>query len=105
MTPGTVDTLITLGEVIGLCLAAYGTVREGLAKLAEPRPYGEGRYGEGVYGGARGRWTRRIIRAGVVVRLLPSDAKLTRTDHKRNAVLAISGAFVGLLALLADLAW
>ena len=37
------------------------------------------------------------------VHLLPNDGKLTLTDRKRNATLAISGSVIAALSLLAEL--
>jgi len=48
--------------VIGALLTAYGGIREALAALARSRPYGEGRFGEGVFGGAVDPRTNRSCR-------------------------------------------
>ena len=99
-----VDDLITLGEITGLVLASYGLIRESFAELAKPRPYGEGRFGEGTYGGAPSPKTKGLLAAGVRLGLLPRDGSLTLTDHQRNARLAISGTIIAALSLVADFA-
>jgi len=84
-------------------LASYGLIRESFADLAERRPYGEGRYGEGAYGGAPTPTQSSLVSMAIRVRLLPKDGKLTLTDRKRNATLAISGSVIAALSLLAEL--
>lgn len=92
----------TLG-LVGFALASYGVLRESFAELSKGRPYGEGRYGEGAYGGP-GRYAFRLVAFGVVLRLLPGDQKLTVTDRHRNAAFAIAGVTLGAVALVAQLA-
>ena len=94
---------MTSGELVGVLLASYGLIRESFADLAEKRPYGEGRYGEGTYGGAPTPTQSAFVRLAVWTRLLPSDGKLTLTDRKRNAALAISGTIIAAVSLIAEL--
>ena len=84
-------------------LASYGLIRESFASLAEPRPYGEGRYGEGTYGGTPTPSQRGLVAFAVRVWLLPRDGKLTLTDRKRNAFLAIMGTDLAALTLTVEL--
>ena len=96
----TVTFWTTAGELAGVLMASYGLVRESFAALADPRTYGEGRYGEGAYGGSQpGAFVSFAVRA----RLLPQDGKLTLTDRKRNAVLAIAGTVVAAASLAIEL--
>lgn len=93
----------TAGELVGLVLASYGLVRESFANLAEKRPFGEGRFGEGPYGGDVSGVTRLTLTVAKAVRLVPSDRVLTLTDRKRNAALAISGVTIGAVSLAWEL--
>ena len=99
-----VNDLITAGEVVGLVLASYGLIRESFAELAKPRPYGEGWFGEGAYGGVPSPTTKGLLAVGVRLGLLPRDGSLTLTDHQRNARLAISGTIIAAVSLIADFA-
>ena len=94
----------TSGELVGVLLASYGLIRESFADLAEHRSYGEGRYGEGTYGGAPTPTQSVLVSLAIRTRLLPSDGKLSLTDRKRNATLAISGTLIAAASLLAELA-
>lgn len=100
------NTYTTAGELAGVLLASYGLIRESFADLTEKRDYGEGRFGEGPYGGAPSpSWfTRGVLRIATAVRLLPPDHTLTLTDRQRNAVLAIAGTGVAVAALIVELA-
>lgn len=91
------------GELVGLVLASYGLIRESFANLAEGRPFGEGRFGEGTYGGGVSRFTQLVLNVATALRLLPPDRNLTLTDRKRNAALAITGVLIGALSLLFEL--
>ena len=93
----------TFGELVGVLLASYGLIRESFADLGAPEGYGEGRFGEGGYGGTPTRTQSALVSFAIRVRLLPSDGKLTLTDRKRNAFLAISGTVIAALSLLAEL--
>lgn len=95
--------LPTVGELCGVALGAYGLLRESFADLAAERPFGEGRYGEGAYGGRPSRIVRGLVRVGVWARLLPPDRQMTVTDRKRNAALAITGLFILMLSMAGDL--
>lgn len=94
--------LPNIGELIGVVLAAYGLLRESFATLAKQRPYGEGRYGEGTYGGP-GRIARFFVRLGIGVRLLPGDRELTLSDRYRNAACTIIGVILVIISIIADI--
>jgi hypothetical protein len=100
-----VIAVLTFVEIVGFTLGAYGLLRESFYKLGELRPFDEGRYGEGTYGGGLGRFTRVILWLAVVVHLLPRDRQLTLTDEKRNAGLAIIGTLLALTALAVQLVY
>ena len=89
----------TLAELIGFLLAAYGLIRESFSTLNLARPFGEGRFGEGAYGGAPTWLEGVLVRVGVWLHLLPPDRELTLTDRKRNAAFAIAGVLITALAL------
>ena len=89
----------TLAELLGFLLAAYGLLRESFATLNQSRPFGEGRFTEGAFGGAPTWLEALLVRLGVLLRLLPPDRALTLTDRKRNAALAIAGVLIGAVAL------
>ncbi|HEY2805226.1 MAG TPA: hypothetical protein VGI92_05140 [Gemmatimonadales bacterium] len=93
----------TIGELVGLLLASYGVLRESFQTLAAGRPYGEGRYGEGTYGGQPSRLTRFVVGAATAVGLLPGDRELTATDRKRNAALAVIGVVIGAGSLTVEI--
>jgi hypothetical protein len=93
----------TAGELAGVILASYGLIRESFADLAEPRGFDEGRYGEGAFGGVPGPITHHFVLFAIWARLLPHDGKLTLTDRKRNAALAISGSVIAAMSLLVEL--
>jgi len=84
-------------------LASYGLIRESFASLAEPRAFGEGRYGEGTFGGTPTRSERGLVSFAIWARLLPRDGKMTLTDRKRNATLAIVGSAIVAISLLVEL--
>lgn len=94
---------ITAGQLIGIVLASYGVIRENFATIAQPRPYDEGRFGEGPFDGTPGRLSSAVIEAAIAVRLLPKDGSLTLTDRKRNAALAIVGTVIATLFLVIEL--
>ena len=89
--------------MVGVLLASYGLIRESFADLGEPRPYGEGRCGEGPYGGGPTQTQGFLVSFAKRIHLLPTDGKLTLTDRKRNALLAISGTAIAALSLLVEL--
>lgn len=95
-------TAILMAEILGFLLASYGVLRESFADLAQSRPFSEGRYGEGTYGGPN-RTVRVLVRTGLLLRLLPKDKKLSITDRYKNAALAISGVILAGAALIVDL--
>ena len=95
---------IAVAELLGVILGAYGVLRESFADLSVVRPYDEGRYGEGPFGGQPTPADQRWIRLAVFLRLLPSDRSLTITDRRRNATMAIVGVVVLVVSMLTDVA-
>lgn len=98
----TVVVAVAAPQIIGFALAAYGVIRQAFADLAQPRPFGEGRYGEGTYGGAPSRGVRVIVGIGARVHLLPRDHVLTLTDRQRNAACAIAGTVLYVVFFVLD---
>ena len=92
-----------MAEIVGVLLVSYGLLRESFAALAKRRPYGEGRFGEGPYGGAPSPKGSRVVAIAMLIRLLPGDGELTLTDRKRNAGLAVAGVIIILVALAVGL--
>ena len=86
-----------------MLLVSYGLLRESFKVLAEERPFGEGRYGEGEFGGVPSRVVRLIVSVGTAVKLLPRDRQLTLTDQKRNAALAVAGVIIIVIAMVVDI--
>ncbi len=86
-----------------MLLASYGLIRESFGNLAARRPYGEGRYGEGAYRATPTPTQSSLVSMAIRVHLLPKDGKLTLTDRKRNATLAISGTVIAALSLVTEL--
>ena len=95
---------VALAELVGVLLGAYGVLRESFADLAVARPYGEGRFGEGTYGGHPSPSIQRWIRVAVWLRLFPSDRNLTISDRRKNAAAAVIGLVILVLAMVADVA-
>jgi hypothetical protein len=91
-----------ISAVPGFGLASYGVLRESFANLAQSRGYGEGRFGEGTYGGGPTTLEDRLIRLGVACRLLPPDRQLTVTDRKQNAAWAVTGVLLVGLSIVFD---
>lgn len=89
--------------VFGFALGSYGVLRESFADLSALRSHGEGRYGEGPYGGRPSVPQDRLVRIGVALRLLPGDRALTVTDRSRNAAAAIAGVLLIGLSIVLDL--
>lgn len=87
-------------QFVGTILTIYGLLRESFAHLAASRPFGEGRFGEGAFGGTH---NRAVLTLGRWLRLLPTDEHLTVADHARNAILAIVGVVLYLLATAVQL--
>lgn len=104
MTCESLGYALACAELLGVILGAFGVLRESFRDLAADRPYGEGRYGEGPYGGQPGAVAERLIKLAVPLGLLPSDHILTNTDQRRNAIMAIVGVAVVVLAMLVDVA-
>lgn len=91
-------------ELVGVLVGSYGLVREAFATLAQARPHGEGRYGEGPYGGSSSRVVSTLLSVGRVLKLIPRDGNLTLTDRKLNAALAVAGVLMVVVSLVAELA-
>ena len=91
-----------LTTVFGYVLASYGVLRESFANLARPLGFGEGRFGEGPFGGSLTAAQDRLVRLGVRFRLLPGDRELTPNDRKRNAACAVLGVLLVGLSILLD---
>jgi hypothetical protein len=91
-------------QFVGFFLASYGVLRESFANLAQERGFGEGRYGEGTFGGVLSRSEQFLVNLGTKVRFLPADRALTLEDRKRNAAWAIGGITLIALSMLFDLA-
>ena len=103
MSCGALDYTVAVVELLGVILGAYGVLRESFGDLALGRPFGEGRSGEGSYGGQPTTAYQRWIRLAVTLRLLPPDRSLTITDRRRNATVAILGVAVLVLAMFTDI--
>lgn len=95
---------VAAAELFGVGLASYGLLRQSFAHLAVVRRYGEGRFGEGTYGGQPSPADQRWVRVAVWLRLLPSDRNLTIADRQENARRAIMGVVILVLAMLTDVA-
>lgn len=91
-------------QVSGFLFASYGVLRESFAGLAQLRAFGEGRYGEGPYGGGLTNLEDFLLNSGIKIGLLPADRTLTVTDRKRNAAWAIAGVVLLGLSIVFDLA-
>jgi hypothetical protein len=98
-----VFALWLISQLSGFVLASYGVLRESFAGLAQQRGFGEGRFGEGTYGGGLTRIQELLVAAGIKTGLLPGDRTLTITDRKRNAACAIAGVLLLGLSILFDL--
>jgi hypothetical protein len=88
----------------GFLLISYGLLRQSFSDLTEKRGYGEGRYGEGPYGGRLTTLQTWLVSLGKTVRLLPGDESLTVTDRKRNAASAIAGVVLVVVSFAFDFA-
>lgn len=98
-----VFALWVISQASGFVLASYGVLRESFANLAQQRGFGEGRFGEGTYGGGPTRTEEFLLSVGIKTRLLPGDRALTITDRKRNAAWAIAGVLLLGASILFDL--
>lgn len=103
MLPRIVFVLWLFSQVGGFILVSYGVLRESFADLAQQRGYGEGRFGEGSYGGGLNSLQERLVNLGVRLRLLSGDRTLTITDRKRNAACAIAGVLLLGISIVLDL--
>ncbi len=92
-----VFVLWLMAQVVGFGFASYGVLRAAFADWSQPRSYGEGRRGEGTFGGGLTKIEEFLVKVGAKARLLPADRTLTTTDKRRNAAFAVAG--VGLLGL------
>ena len=90
-------------QFVGFFLASYGVLRESFANLAQEPGFGEGRYGEGTFGGVLSWSEQFLVNLGTKLRFLPADRQLTVTDRKRNAAWAIGGIALVALSMLFDL--
>lgn len=90
-------------QLSGLVCASYGVLRESFADLAQPKGVGEGRFGEGTFGGGPTALQEVLINVGTKTGLLPSDKTLTIDDKKANAALAIAGVLLAVLGTIIDL--
>ena len=97
------DELPAFMELVGVVLASRGVLRESFAQLDQPRPFGEGRFGEGTYGGAPNGFHLFLVRIGRTVRLLAPDGQLTATDRRENAAYAVAGIVFVIAAILIEL--
>jgi hypothetical protein len=98
-----VFALWLLSQVSGYVFASYGVLRESFADLAQKRGFGEGRFGEGGFGGGLTTTEEMLVSLGTKIGLLPPDRTLTLTDRRRNAAWAIAGVFLLGLSILFDL--
>lgn len=85
---------------VGTLAMAYGLVRQSFADLAQDSNYGDGRFGEGAYGGTPPRGALLLVRVALWCRLLPRDRTLTATDQRWNGLVAVAGALAYLAAFL-----
>jgi hypothetical protein len=92
-----------VSTISGFLFASYGVLRESFANMAQSREYGEGRFGEGSYGGGLTIVEDRLVGLGVKCGLLPADRQLTITDRKRNAAWAVAGVLLIGISIVLDL--
>lgn len=92
-----------IAQVAGFILASYGLLRQSFTEISQKRGFGEGRFGEGSYGGGLTPFQDQLITFGMLVRLFPGDKKLTVTDRKLNAACAISGVALLAVAVCLDI--
>ncbi len=90
-------------SALGFVMTSYGVMRQSFFDASRGRGFGEGRYGEGVYGGGLSRLQELIVRIGIALKLLPKDRNLSLTDQKRNAAFTVVGVFFLALALILDI--
>ncbi len=93
----TVFVLWLGAQVLGFGFASYGVLRAAFADMSQQSGFGEGRFGEGPYGGGLTKAEEFMVNVGIKARLLPADRTLTIIDKRRNAAFAVTG--VGLLGL------
>lgn len=98
----TLGTVAIVGELVGFLLASYGLLRQSFVDLEAPRPFGEGRYGEGSFGGGPSATTRVALWFGKAIGLLPKG-RLTVSDKQRNALYAVFGVLIGAASLILEL--
>src|SRR2546421_9955948 len=89
--------------ILGFLATSYGLLRSSFADLSQKIGFGEGRFGEGPYGGGLTRTEEFFVNVGIKARLLPVDRTLTATDKKRDAALAVAGVTLLGLSILLDL--
>lgn len=90
-------------QIAGFVFASYGVLRESFADIAATTAFGEGRFGEGPYGGGLTRLQEVVVKIGTAIRLLPPDQALTIADRKRNAAFAVVGVLLIGLSIILDL--
>jgi hypothetical protein len=95
--------LAGLLQLAGLVCASYGVLRESFADLAQPKGFGDGRFGEGTFDGSPTGVQQALITLGTKTGLLPSDKTLTIDDKKANAAWAIGGVLLAVLGTVVDL--
>ena len=66
--------------ILGFLATSYGLLRSSFADLSQKIGFGEGRFGEGPYGGGLTRTEEFFVNVGIKARLLPVDRTLTATD-------------------------
>ncbi len=81
-------------QVVGFIFASYGVLRESFADIATKTGFGEGRFGEGPYGGGLTGLEEVVVKVGKAIGLLPGDRTLTVVDRKRNATFAVVGVLL-----------
>jgi hypothetical protein len=90
-------------QVVGFIFASYGVLRESFANIATKTGFGDGRFGEGPYGGGLTNFNEVMVKIGTAICLLPGDRTLTIVDHKRNATFAVVGVLLIGASIILDI--
>ncbi len=90
-------------QIAGFIFASYGVLRESFADIATRTGFGEGRFGEGPYGGGLTRLDEVVVKVGTAIGLLPGDRTLTIADRKRNATFAVVGVLLIGASIILDI--
>lgn len=90
-------------QSVGFLCASYGVLRESFARIVTKEGFGEGRFGEGPYGGGLTKFDEVMGKIGTAICLLPGDQTLTVADHKRNASFAVVGVLLIGASIIADI--